>query len=94
MRYPQIAQREERLQLRRILRQIPAAHLRETELALEHPKWMFDLRPDACLRALDLIEQSAVLPGLVQCPALARHHRHMPADVRMVLLTSSCLCAP
>lgn len=56
---------------------------------------MFDLRLDARLHAFDLIEQPAVLPVLVQRPALARHHRHMPAGVRVTLADLIMLvCTP
>lgn len=55
--HPQIAQRKQRDQLRRVLGQAPVAHLHETELALDHPKRTLHLGPDAGLDLLQLLDQ-------------------------------------
>ena len=44
-RHPEIGERKQRVQLRRVLHQAAVAHLDISELALDHPKWMFDLGP-------------------------------------------------
>src|SRR5690606_6833030 len=47
-RHPQIRQRKERDELRCVLRQSAVSHLREAELALDHPKrmWAAPALPD------------------------------------------------
>jgi len=54
---PQIGQRKQRLQLRRVLGQAAIAHLHMTELAFDDTEWVLQLGSDACLDALDLIGQ-------------------------------------
>jgi hypothetical protein len=55
--HPQIGQRKQRLQLRRVLGQAAVAHLHMTELALDDTEWVLHLGSDACLDALALIGQ-------------------------------------
>jgi hypothetical protein len=80
--HPQIAQRKQRDQLRRVLGQAPVAHLHEAELALDHPKRMPHLGPDAGLDLLQLLDQSVTAAAVVQRLALARSHRHVPVHSR------------
>ena len=62
-RHPQVRQRGQRDNLRRVLGQAPVAHLVEAELLLDHLERVRDLE----LRLDERIEQSA----------LARAHRYM-----------------
>lgn len=55
--HPQVAQRKQRRQLRRVLSQTPVAHLGIIKLPLDHPKRMFYLGSDARLGALKLANQ-------------------------------------
>ncbi len=57
--HPKVRQREQRFQLRRILRQSAVSHLRESELQLDHPECVLDLRPHARLEPLGLVDQRA-----------------------------------
>ena len=43
--HPQIAQRKQHREARRVLGQAPVAHLGMTELMLDHPKRVLHLRP-------------------------------------------------
>jgi hypothetical protein len=90
--HPQVGQRKQRVQLRRVLRQPAVAHLHMPELALDHPERMFDLGPDARLGPLDLIQDRAHRRALVQHLAFARAHGHVPVDAD--LLVSSRLPTP
>ena len=88
-RQPQIDQRKEGGQVGCVLGQTLVAHLGESELALEHPKRMLDLRPDTRLGPLQRIDQTAARGILVQRSALAGHHRHVPVrlwPIRLDLL--------
>lgn len=78
---PQVTQRKQCLELLRVLLQFPVAHLHVPKLALEHPKRMFDLRPDTGLELLDLVDQGIDRVVLGQRPALAREHRDVPVHV-------------
>ncbi|MNY71480.1 hypothetical protein D3C86_2098320 [compost metagenome] len=53
-RHPQVRQREQCHQLRRVLRQTTEPRLHITELALDHSEWVFDLGPNLRLGLLDL----------------------------------------
>jgi len=53
-RHPQVRQREQRHQLRRVLRQTTEAHLHITELALDYPERMLDLGSYLSLGLLNL----------------------------------------
>ena len=46
--HPQIAQRKQRVQLRRVLGQSPITHFHVSELAFDDPKRVFHLSPDPC----------------------------------------------
>lgn len=76
-RHPQIGQRKQRVQLRRVLGQAAIAHLRMAELALDDTKRMLDLGTDTGLDALDLLGQRIHGIGLVQQLAQPRAHGHM-----------------
>lgn len=52
--HPQIAQREQRLQLRRVLGQSPVAHFHMPELALDHPKRVLHLGAHTRIQELAL----------------------------------------
>ena len=80
-RHPQIAQGEQRVQLRRVLGQSSVAHLDVTELSLDDPKRVLDLRSHAGLQMLDSVEQRAHCAGRVQRPSLAGAHGHVPASL-------------
>ena len=56
-RHPQVGQREQRVQLRGVLGQSAVAHLHMSKLALDHPKRVFDLGPDAGLDAFQLFDE-------------------------------------
>jgi hypothetical protein len=62
-RHPQVGQREQRLQLRRVLDQAPIADLHVPELLLDHAKRVFHLGTDAGLDLLDLL--SALPPARI-----------------------------
>ena len=47
--HPQIGQSEQRVELGLVFLQPAVANLHMAELALDHPKWMLDLRADAGL---------------------------------------------
>ena len=79
--HPQIGEREQRRQLRGVLLQSTVPHLDEAELTLDHPEWVFHLRPQARLQSLDLIERAAPC-RIRQGPAFARSHRHLPCHAR------------
>ena len=80
--HPQIAQCDQRDQLRGVFGQSPIAHLGKPKLALDYPKRMFDIGPDAGLDLPDLLEQLVVASAHVYCPALAWAQGHMPIDSR------------
>src|SRR5512135_3929627 len=60
--HPQIRQREQRDHMRRVLGQPAEAHLAQTELPLDYPERMLDLRPHARLGLLDLLERALLAP--------------------------------
>ena len=75
---PRIGEREQRVQLRRVLHQPAVAHLHMPELALDDSERVLHLGPDAGLEVFKLIEHRAHRSGFVQRLAFARAHRHMP----------------
>jgi len=76
--HPQVAQGKQRDQLRRVLGQPFVAHLGKTELALDNAKRVLYLGAHAGLELLGLVQQAAPRRLLVQRPALARTHGHVP----------------
>lgn len=70
-RHPQIGERKQRVQLRRVLGQSQVAHLHVAELALDDPKRVFHLGPDAGLDVFKSVEHRAHRTVLVQRPAFA-----------------------
>ena len=80
--HPHIAQRKQRHQLRCILGQPFVANLGETELALDHPKWMFDLRAHAGFELLGFLQQTVPRRVLIQYPTFARAHGNVPVHAR------------
>lgn len=56
---PQVRQREQCLQLRRVLEQSAVAHLGVAELPFDHAERVLDLRTDAGLELLDLVKDGA-----------------------------------
>lgn len=72
-RHPQVRQREQRHQLRRVLRQTTEAHLHITELALDHPERMLDLGSYLSLGLLNLalgfVQSTALIKLLVSTTA-------------------------
>jgi hypothetical protein len=81
--HPQVGEREQRVQLRRVLGQPAIANLHMAELAFDHPKWVFHLGTDAGLETLQFVDQPARIPALVQRSAFARAHRNVPAHIRL-----------
>mmetsp|Transcript_53128 Transcript_53128/g.124272 ORF Transcript_53128/g.124272 Transcript_53128/m.124272 type:complete len:381 (+) Transcript_53128:1249-2391(+) len=81
-RHPQVAQREQRDDLRGVLLQPPVAHFGEPELPLDHPERMLDLGPDAGLHLLHPLGNEVGLDEGVEQLALARAHGHMPGRPR------------
>ena len=77
-RHPQIGQRKQCHQLRRVLGLPFVAHLGETELALDDSKRVFHLGAHAGLHLLSLVQQAAPWRVLIQRPALAWKHCDMP----------------
>lgn len=69
------------MQLRLVLGQPSVAHLYVPELALDHPKRVFDLGTDACLGLLKLVQYRVHRRARIQHLALARSHRHVPVDL-------------
>lgn len=61
--HPQIRQREQRVQLSRVLRQSAVADLGVPKLALDDAEGVFDLGPHAGLQALDLVDESPEPPS-------------------------------
>lgn len=72
----QVAECEQREELRAVLGQPPVAGLHVAELALDHPKWMLDLRPDhrddAVDPRVDRVQVSAFRGLAHDIPDLAR----------------------
>ena len=79
--HPQIGQRKQRHQLRRVLGQSPVTYLSVVKLALDDSKPMFDLGPHTGLKFLGLFgvlaPRRALLGG-----SFARAHGHLPWHTR------------
>ncbi len=71
--HPQVGQRKQRVELRGVLLEAAVTHLDVAELALDHPKRVLYLGPDAGLDSLDLVGELIDLSGLV-------HAVHITAD--------------
>lgn len=92
-RQPQVAQREQGLDLRRVFRKTPVAHFHETELALDHPERMLDIDVNADLEFLDVLAHRVGGIALGQCSALARAHGHLPPHTCRLLTLHRALIA-
>ena len=77
-RHPQLAQRKQRHQMGRVPGQPPVLDFGVAELPFDDTKWVFRLGPDTRLGLLQLVQDGAQGRALVQRPALARAHGHMP----------------
>ena len=81
-RHPQVGQRKQRVELRGVFLEPAVAHLDVAELALNDPKRLLHLGPDAGLDSLHWVDESIDQSGLVQCracPVAARCHSvHRP----------------
>lgn len=82
--HSKVGQCKQRHQVGRVLGQSPVFDLDVTELALDDPKLVFHLGPDAGLGLLQLLQDGTHRRGLVQQLALARHHGHVPVDFGML----------
>ena len=80
-RHPEIGEREQCVQLRRVLHQPSVAHLHKPELALDHTKRVLHLGSDARLHMLKLVHNRAHGRTFVQRFALARAHGHVPVGL-------------
>jgi len=78
--HPQIAQRKQRYQLRRVLGQSLVANLGKSELTLDDTKQMLNFGAYAGLDLLSLLQQLAPGRQLIQRRAFARTHGHMPTN--------------
>ncbi len=79
--HPHIGQRNQHVQLHRVLGQAPVAHLHVAELSLDHPERVFNLGTGARLGLLQLGEDRAHRRALVQRLALDWSHSYMPVDI-------------
>ena len=84
--HPQVAQRKQRDQLRRVFDQSPIPSLAVAELALDHPEGVFHLGPNAGLDLFQLVDQGVYSFVLLQSPPLARHHGNLPVNPRVLRL--------
>lgn len=66
----------------RVLGKAPVAHLGESELALDDSKRVLHLSPHVGLHLLSFVQQVTPRRVLIQCPAFARAHGHMPVHAR------------
>ena len=80
--YPQIGQRKQRVQLRRVFEQVALAIVLMPELVLDHPERAFDLGTDARLVLFQVALISAQRCALVHLLTFAWSHRHVPVDQR------------
>lgn len=86
-RHPQIGQRKQGGDLRRILLESAVAGLHVAKLALDHPKRMLHLGANTGLELLGLVQQFSHLAGLLEGFALAWAHGHMPSHGGISSLT-------
>ena len=84
--HPQVAQRKQRDQLRRVFEQAPIPSLAIAELAFDHPEGVFHLGPNAGLDLLQLVDQGVYSFALLQSPAPARHHGNLPVHTGVLRL--------
>ncbi len=80
--HPQVRERKQRDDLRRVLLESPVAHLHIPELLFEHSERVFHFGPDADLGALELVDQRIDGLVLVQGAAQTRAHGHMADSLR------------
>ena len=80
-RHPQIGQRKQSHQLRRVLGKTTVAHLGESKLALDDTKRVLHLDPHACLELLSLLGKRTT-GRLLLLYAFARAHGHLPLHAR------------
>lgn len=84
--HPQVGQRKQRHHVGRVLGQAFVPDLGEAELALDDPKRVFYLGPDAGLEFFQLLDQAVAFTPGVQRLAFTRRHGHMPGGLMV-----SCL---
>ena len=63
--------------------QSPVAHFEVTELALDHPKRVLHLGPNACLELFSFVQHGIGGLAFIQCFALAWPHPHVPLHFRL-----------
>ena len=84
--HPQVAQRKQCCQLRRVFDQTPIPSLAITQLAFDHPEGVFHFGLNAGLDLFQLVDQGVYSVALLQSPALTRHHGNLPVDSRVLRL--------
>ena len=84
--HPQIRQRKQRQQLCRVLGQATEARLHITELALDHPERVFDLRPYLRLGFFDLALGFVQNTALAQFLVAAAPGGYLPDDLATFML--------
>ena len=90
--HPDIGQHKQRHKLCRVFGQPAIANLAVTELAFDHPKWMFDFGANTCLELLCLFSQRT--PGrMLLLLALARAHGNVPVHARGLIALGCTLIA-
>ena len=77
-RHPQIAQRKQRHQVGRVLGQPSVLDLHIAKLPLDDPKRVLHLGTYAGFHLFELVQDGTYGAALVQRPAFARAHGHMP----------------
>ena len=65
----------------RVLLEPTVAHLHETKLAFDHPKWMLHFGTHPSLELFSLVDQGICFLVFVQSFALAWTHGNVPSDV-------------
>ena len=78
--HPRITQFKQRHEMRGVLGQSPAAHLVESELALDESERVLHLGSHTGFELLSPIEQFSPRADLVQRPTLARLQRYFPPN--------------
>ena len=84
--HPQVAQRKQRDQLRRVFDQAPIPSFVIAELALDHPEGVFHLGPNAGLDLFQLVDLGVYSFAFLQSSALTRHHDNLPFNPSVLLL--------